>query len=149
MFYKRWRWYLVNLITLSVNNRISGLDPFILGKNWPKRDYLGSFALEGGGESSIPICICQNIDKKNFFCEHQKCSLGPKKQNKHLIFFGQMVPKKGCGSTQFGTNSQIIWYFFPISIILSVCFLLVSLCRRVPPEFLRSLFTYGLIPHPL
>ena len=44
------------------------------------------------------------------FCKNQKCSLGPKTENKPLNFFGG-GPSKGGGGPALGKNSQIIPYF--------------------------------------
>ena len=64
-----------------------GLGRLILGKKIGKNGIIWEFFLEGGGDPLFPNVYVRILTKSEHFCKNQKCSLGPKMQNKLLIFF--------------------------------------------------------------
>ena len=84
-FTKGGRWYLVNFITLRYLDSGSWLVKS--GKKSAKMKLFGSFSLKGGGGPLFPNVYVRILTKSEHFCKNQKCSLGPKTQNKPLNFF--------------------------------------------------------------
>ena len=65
------------------------------------------------GGPLFPNVYVRILTKSEIFCKNQKCSLGPKTQNKPLNFFWDGgLPNRGGGGLTFGKNSQKIPYFF-------------------------------------
>ena len=111
MFYKGGMVISDQIVHLIIIHRYSTIVALILCHN-KIRHYLGIFPKRGGRGSPIPKTGCKNVTQNVIFCENQKCSLWPKMQNKHSIFFcKQDVPKGGVG------GGPTIWEKFPKNVV--------------------------------
>ena len=80
-------------------------------KNRRKQEVLGIFFFERGGVTYSQKYMSEKLLKSEHFDEDQKCSKGPKMQNKPYFFFLETgVPKRGGGPT-LGKYSQKIPFF--------------------------------------
>ena len=79
---------------------------------------LGILPLRGG----VALFPKVNVKILPFFCENQKCSLWPKMQNKHQIFFVNRMSQKGGvgGGPAIWENSQKMSFFFWTSPLMSI-----------------------------
>ena len=110
---------------------ILGLGRLILEKNRQKRDYLGIFSLKGGGGPLFPNVYVRILTKSEHFCKNQKCSLGPKTQNKPSIFFlnGGLPNRGGGGGVRYlgkTPNKSRIFFLTGSLIIIVICVIFIS-----------------------